>query len=195
MNKLICHALKSKTARAYVCAIAWVSLAFSAMANSVVYKCGQEITNQPDDPKLCQELNISQPTQIEGTRVQSGSHKVMGPSTMGASDLTESVKVQANGLSAGPSAEALGRKSQARTILEDEWQKLSAQYAELVQQYNHGKPPPLAGETIHQTNYQQRAMALKTQVQRVERDLQALQRELSRYGLQMTTPLSAATPK
>jgi hypothetical protein len=48
---------------------------------------------------------------------------------------------------------------------------------------------------MHQTNDPQRAMALKAQVQRMERDLQALQRELSRYGLQMASPLSAATSK
>jgi hypothetical protein len=150
----------------------------------VVYKCGQEITNQPIDPKLCQPLNISQPTQIEGTRVQTSSHKGVGAPVMGAS------VVQTGG-----STDSLERKAQARTILEDEWQKLSAQYAELVQQYNRGKPTPLAGETMHQTNDPQRGMALKAQIQRVERDLQALQRELSRYGLQMASPLSAATSK
>jgi hypothetical protein len=188
-------ALKRMIARSCLCATVLLSLAFSVMANQVVYKCGQEITNQPTDPKLCQTLNISQPTQIEGTRVQTSAQKGMGTVAMGASELTESAKAQASVVQAGPSAESVERKSQARTILEDEWQKLSTLYTELVQQYNHGHPTPLAGETIRQTSYQQRAMALKAQVQRLERDLQALQRELSRFGVSMTSPLSAATSK
>ncbi len=184
MNTHIYQGLERLAARSCLCAFVMLSLAFSATANQVVYKCGQEITNQPTDPKLCQPLNISQPTQIEGTRVQTSSHKGTGTAVMGDSVVQT-----------GPSAESLERKAQARTILEDEWRKLSAQYAELVQQYNRGKSTPLAGETMHQTNEPQRAMALKAQVQRMERDLQALQRELSRYGLQMASPLSAATSK
>ena len=195
MNKLICHALKSKTARSYVCAIAWVSLAFSSVANSVVYKCGQEITNQPTDPQLCQPLNISQPTQIEGTRVQTSSQQVTRTGGTGASDVVEAAKPPASGVPTGTSAESQERKAKARTILEDEWQKLSAQYAELVQQYNRGKQPLQSGETMHQSSDQQRVTALKTQVQRVERDLQALQRELSRYGVHMAIPLNSATQK
>lgn len=184
MNKYICPAMQGTSVRMCLGTFVLVSLALSATANQVVYKCGQEITNQPTDPKLCQPLNISQPTQIEGTRVQTSSHKGTGTAVMDASVVQT-----------GPAADSLERKAQARTILEDEWRKLSAQYAELVQQYNRGKSTPLAGETMHQTNDPQRAMALKAQVQRMERDLQALQRELSRYGLQMASPLSAATSK
>jgi hypothetical protein len=195
MNSHIAQAFKSTTSWSCLCALVLLSLAFSATANQVVYKCGQEITNQPTDPKLCQPLNISQPTQIEGTRVQTSSHKGVGAPVRGASDVTEAVKSQASVVQTGGSTDSLERKAQARTILEDEWQKLSAQYAELVQQYSRGKPTPLAGETMHQTNDPQRGMALKAQIQRVERDLQALQRELSRYGLQMASPLSAATSK
>jgi hypothetical protein len=87
----------------------------------------------------------------------------------------------------GSSVEAQDRQLQARTILEDEWQRLSVQYAELVQAYNRGQPMPLAGESVHQPNYQQRAQSLKVQLLRMERDMQALQRELSRYGKRMTT--------
>ena len=184
MNKYICPAMQGTTLRMCLGTFVLVSLAFSATANQVVYKCGQEITNQPTDPKLCQPLNISQPTQIEGTRVQTSSHKGTGTAVMDASVVQTA-----------PAAESLERKAQARTILEDEWRKLSAQYAELVQQYNRGKPPLQSGETMHQSSDQQRVTALKTQVQRVERDLQALQRELSRYGVHMAIPLNPATQK
>jgi hypothetical protein len=54
----------------------------------------------------------------------------------------------------------------------------------LVQLYNKGQPPLLAGESMHQANYQERVQALKVQLQRTERDMQALQRELGRHGKQ-----------
>lgn len=184
MNTHIDQAWQSITSRRCLSTLVLLTLAFCATANQVVYKCGQEITNQPTDLKQCQPLNISQPTQIDGTRVQTSYHKVTGTAVMDASVVQ-----------AVPSVESLERKAQARTILEDEWQKLSAQYAELVQQYNRAKPTTVSAETIHHANDPQRAMALKAQVQRVERDLQALQRELKRYGVQMASPVSAATSK
>ncbi|MEN9995866.1 MAG: hypothetical protein RL462_642 [Pseudomonadota bacterium] len=174
---------------------AFASFASVALADQAVYKCGQEITNQPLDPKLCQQLHISQPTQIEGTRVQTKAQKELATRTSGPSETSENARTQAAALQAGASFDSPDRKAQARTILEDEWQKMSAQYAELVHLYNRGQPTPLAGETTHQANYQQRAMALKVQLQRVERDLHALQRELSRYGIHMTSPLSTLKSK
>jgi hypothetical protein len=151
--------------------LALVLSANAALANQVVYKCGQEVTNQPADPNLCQALNISQPTQIEGTRVQPASE--IKPSQAATTQLNSS-------------SDAPDRKTQARTILEDEWRKLTNQYTELVHIYNQGQPTPLTGESIHQPSYQQRTLTLKAQLQRVERDLQALQRELGRYGVRMS---------
>ncbi|MEY3779049.1 MAG: hypothetical protein RL103_1257 [Pseudomonadota bacterium] len=195
MKSDICSAKQNTLMRECLGAFVVLSLSFSASANPVVYRCGQEITNQPTDPQLCQPLNISQPTQIEGTRVQTSSQQVTRTGGTGASDVVEAAKPPASGVPTGTSAESQERKAKARTILEDEWQKLSAQYAELVQQYNRGKPPLQSGETMHQSSDQQRVTALKTQVQRVERDLQALQRELSRYGVHMAIPLNPATQK
>lgn len=168
------------------CVLAFAMFLDVAVADQAVYKCGQEITNQPVDPKLCQQLNISQPTQIDGTRVQPTVQKVLGPSSTDKLEALDSTSMQPAVVQAGTANEASDRKVQARTILEDEWQKLTSQYTELVRNYNRGQPSPLPGESIHQPNYQQRTLALKSQLQRVERDLQALQRELSRYGVRMS---------
>jgi hypothetical protein len=168
----------------------WIALALNAqfaLADQAVYKCGQEITNQPIDPKLCQQLNISQPTQIDGTRVQPLVQKGTESRVSGKSETPETNPPQAATSLSTLTADAPDRKAQARTILEDEWQKLTTQYTELVHLYNRGQPTPLAGESLHQPNYQQRTLALKAQLQRVERDLQALQRELGRHGVRMST--------
>lgn len=169
-----------------LCLFALVLFAEVTFANQAVYKCGQEITNQPLDPKLCQQLNISQPTQIDGTRVQPLVQKGLNAISSDKSEASETSPLQVMPTQTGPMNEASDRKAQARTILEDEWQKLTDQYTELVRLYNRGQPSPLSGETVHQSSYQQRTLALKVQLQRVERDLQALQRELGRYGVRMS---------
>ena len=168
------------------CVLAFALFLDMAVAEQAVYKCGQEITNQPVDVNLCQQLNITQPTQIDDTRVQAMAQKGLVTRSTEKIEPSETTPPQAAAAQAGTANDASDRKVQARTILEDEWQKLTSQYTELVRNYNRGQPTPLAGESIHQTNYQQRTLALKSQLQRVERDLQALQRELSRYGVRMS---------
>ena len=176
--------------RFWLLLLAFASLAYGVLADQAVYKCGQEITNQPLDPKACQLLSISQPTQIVGTRVQAASNQNLVVSSSSDSDAVSTRALKTALVQTGVALEAQDRKAQARTILEDEWQKLSIQYAELVHLYNRGQPTPVAGETAHLSNYQQRVQTLKAQIQRVERDMQALQREIGRYGLR-TPPVAS----
>jgi hypothetical protein len=176
--------------RPWLLTLAFAFFANCAQADQAVYKCGQEITNQPLDLNVCQRLNTSQPTQIEGTRVQTNSKQERVVSSSVQSDLTPAAQLQATVTQAGSAHDSQDRKTQARTILEDELQKLSLQYAELVHLYNRGQPLILAGESIHQPSYQTRAQALYAQIQRTERDMQALQREINRYGKRMTTAIS-----
>ena len=146
-----------------------------ALADQAVYKCGQEITNQPNDPSQCQKLLISNPTQIEGTRVQNGQSPKTAP---GVSDkLVERI----SGTSSNPQ-DAHQRNAQARTILEDEWQKLSARHAELVWIFNGGQPALQEGESLQNPQYKRRAAEMQTQIERMARDLMALKRELTRHS-------------
>lgn len=183
-------AMRTKTSSILVTTLcAWLlgGLSFSAWASQTIYQCGQEITNQPHDPKLCQALRISQPTQIEGTRVQqvptptlksapSGGWSSPAPQPSGVGfDLSQS------------SGDASNRQVQMRTILEDEWQKLSVQYAELVRRSGGGQAAASAGEAKHASGDAQGAQDIKDQLQRLARDMQALQRELNRYGKPVPT--------
>ena len=146
-----------------------------AAAQQAVYKCGQEITNQPSDPTRCQKLLISSPTQIEGTRVQIGQ----------ASKPLNSASVAAVERPVNPSSQAqdsLQRNAQARTILEDEWQKLSDRYAEMVRNFNGGQPALMAGETLQHPQYKRRTAEMQVQIERMARDMLALNRELARYA-------------
>ena len=151
-----------------MCAV-WVG---HLSAEQVVYKCGQALTNLPDRPEVCQKLEIANSTQIEGTRVQNFKqiHTV---------SKAKEVQVESTPVVLTSPQEVHQRHAQARTILEDERQKLLSQHAELVRNYKQDQP-----------NFQPNE-AIKTNLLRIERDLQALSRELARYG----APMSSAQAK
>ncbi len=163
-----------------------------ALANSAIYKCGQEVTNQPLDPKLCQKLETSAAVQIEGTRVQSlptgqtPQQLSAGVQNKGAVSNSNTSSGTPIGVAITP-AEQQQRQVQSRTILEDEWQKLSAQYADMVRIYKQGQPALIPGESAQSDSYKQRVQDMKLQLQRLERDKVALQRELSRYTKNLPT--------
>ena len=133
------------------------------LAEQAVYKCGQELTNLPKNPELCQKLEISNLTQIEGTKVQNS------PSFNSA---FKSKEAQVEGMPVAQTSpqDVHQRSTQARTILEDERQKLLKRQAELVQNHKQSQPDG------------QREAVFKTNLQRIERDLQSLSRELARYA-------------
>ena len=151
-----------------------------AAAQQAVYKCGQEITNQPADPSQCQKLLISSPTQIEGTRAQNGQ-----PAKPMSAGPVSAVERQVNSPIATP--ENLQRNVQARTILEDEWQKLSERYAEMVRNFNGGQPALMSGETLQHPQYKRRTAEMQVQIERMARDMLALNREMARYAPNMAT--------
>ena len=134
------------------------------MAEQAVYKCGQELTNLPKNPELCQKLEISTPTQIEGTRVQNSSN-------FNSSFKSKEAQVESTPVAQTNPQDVHQRNTKARTILEDERQKLLKQQAELVQNHKQSQPD------------RQREAVFNTNIQRIERDLQALSRELARYAV------------
>jgi hypothetical protein len=151
-----------------------------AMADQAVYKCGQEITNQPNDPSQCQKLLISNPTQIEGTRVQNG----QSPKPVSAVSGTAAERIS---IPPTKPQDALQRNVQARTVLEDEWQKLSAKHAEMVRVFNGGQPALQEGESLQNPQYKRRVADMQIQIERMARDLMALKRELSRHTSQLAS--------
>jgi hypothetical protein len=117
---------------------------------------------------------MSNPTQIEGTRVQNGQSPKPVPVVSG-------IAVERISITPNNSQDALQRNAQARTVLEDEWQKLSARHAEMVRVFNGGQPALQEGESLENAQYKRRASEMQTQIERMSRDLMALKRELSRH--------------
>lgn len=175
------HKFSSNIWPRFIACAVW-GIVFSVSAQHAVYKCGQEITNQPTDSQRCERLSLSQPTQIEGTRVQQMAPVQSTRTNNGPADILPTARSQDTVPHPSLSPDPNNRKVQARTILEDELQKLSAKYAELVQANKQGRPGPFPGGATQSADDLSRANELKVQLQRVERDMQALQRELSRHG-------------
>ena len=79
------------------------------------------------------------------------------------------------------------RDQEARRILEAELQSQQLKLSELQKAYNNGHPDYLGSEHnvgggINQQKYLDRVAAMKNQMTLVEANIQALQRELQRYG-------------
>ncbi|NNM64789.1 MAG: hypothetical protein HKL99_09305 [Burkholderiales bacterium] len=85
-----------------------------------------------------------------------------------------------------PSTQA-ERDAEARRILEAELQSQQLKLQELLKSYDNGHPSYLGNEHnvgggINQQKYLDRVAAMKNQIALTEANIQALQRELQRYG-------------
>ncbi|WP_291916470.1 hypothetical protein [Limnohabitans sp.] len=174
------------------------SAALSAQAQQAVYRCGQEYTNAPRDPALCEPLAPQAITVISGTRptpspaaaavpapVPTAVPRRSTPTEPGAAALelagqprTPSVPVRT------PDVQQSERDAQARTILMQELDKARAQLAQLVQSYNQGEPEKWAAETRNHQKYLDRVAGMLAAIERTERDIDSLQRELARRPVQ-----------
>ena len=147
----------------------------AASAQDRIWRCGNEYTNQPGDPKArgCKPVEGGNLTVIEGLKPQAGSRPATNPFRSGVGSARGDVE-RVDG------AEQRARDSDARAILEAELRKAESRLAELNQEYRGGdlerRPEELRNPQLHQ----QRAATLKDQVARAEADVAALRRELAR---------------
>jgi hypothetical protein len=131
----------------------------AALAQQPVFRCGQEYTNAPVDPTGCERLAGQAVTVIPGTRVQVGTT----PAVSEASPSSPSVaKVE--------SASQKQRDDMARAIVSVELDKARQRHAELQLQYRKAQQPT---DSAAQSQ-------LKAAIDRTQRDIDSLQRELDR---------------
>ena len=160
-----------------------------AQAQQAVYRCGQEYTNAPREPALCEPLAPQAITVINGTRPAIQPQASTAAAVPTRSAPSEPVATAPN--AAGqprtsavptrlPDVQQSERDGQARTILMQELDKARAQLAQLVHSYNQGEPEKWAAETRNHQKYLDRVAEMKAAIERTERDIDSLQRELSR---------------
>ncbi|MBP6244888.1 MAG: hypothetical protein KA411_04415, partial [Limnohabitans sp.] len=148
---------------------------------AVIYRCGTEYTNAPRDMTQCERLTEQAVTVISGLRPSSARTSVMADAP-GVDELRTKTEP------ARPVTALQGERDvQARTILDQELQRVQKQHQGLVQEYKQGAPVKWASEQAAPHKYQDRVTALKAAIDRAERDIDSLQRELAHRPLAMKT--------
>ena len=183
MDKLRLHShgfCMSQHVTMVVCAavaLTWSGWAHQALAQEAVYRCGHEYTNAPRDVRQCERIVPQAITVITGTRPAPA--RIVGSTSNDARTGTEALRPTTT-----PQAE---RDLHARTIVSHELDKARQQLTVLVQEYNDGEPVKWATESRNHQKYLDRVAALKASIERTQRDIDSLQRELDRRPVVATT--------
>lgn len=153
-----------------------------AQAQSPIYRCGNEYTNNPGNAQArgCRLVEGGNLTIVEGTRpaAAAGGSAVDGrpgtaaPKANGARNPGERVD----------SGEQRARDSDARQILTTELRRAEERLSDLREEYNNGQPERLASERSNPQRYQERVADLKARLERAESDVAGIQRELGRLA-------------
>ncbi|MFM7026637.1 MAG: hypothetical protein ACKOWC_11365 [Limnohabitans sp.] len=131
------------------------------VAQQPIYRCGQLYTNVPADPARCQPVTSHAVTVISGTRVQTYGGTPAARSTA-APQMKAEAKVETGG--------QRQRDDMARAIVVAELDKVRQRHQSLELEYRQAPA---------EDNGSRRAQ-LKAAVERSQRDIESLQRELER---------------
>lgn len=142
-----------------------------ASAQTKIFRCGNSYTNDEAQAKAmgCKAVEGGNVTVVQGTRVNGGA----APSAA----VRPVVAPAGSRVDAG---DQKARDGEARAILEAELKKAEAKRAELLKEYNNGEPEKLGPETKNHQKYLDRVAELKAAIERSERDIEGLTREISR---------------
>ena len=147
-----------------------------------VYRCGHEYTNAPLDASRCELLAPQAVTVIPGTRVQSHAPAVPPPGATPAAG----VQPLPPGGAAGATQQQ--RDDMARSVLTAELEQARQRHARLLEDYQQGERARTPEEIQNPHKHQQHLARLKAAVERSQRDIDSLQRELVRRPTASNTP-------
>lgn len=142
----------------------WLCLANGVLAQQPVFRCGQAYTNVPQDPERCERLVPQAITVIPGGRAQN----LPGPAPGQA-------------LPAAATVPQTPRDGMARQILLAELEQARLRHEQLLAQYR--RPDGLSEASEAQQAAapgQDRVRRLQAALERSQRDIDSLQRELAR---------------
>ncbi|MFM2112026.1 MAG: hypothetical protein RLZZ271_686 [Pseudomonadota bacterium] len=152
-----------------ICAVSLLS--HGVWAQSRIYRCGNEYTNNPSQDQL-RNCKL-----IEGgnlTVVQSG--KSAGP----AKTAKPEGKSASPSKAPEPAPEQKARDGDTKAILESELSKAEQKRAELLKEYNNGEPEKQGPEHRNHQKYLDRVSELRSNIDRTESDIASIKRELAR---------------
>jgi hypothetical protein len=149
-----------------------LAVAASAFAQTAIFRCGNTYTNDKAEAqaKGCKLVEGGNVTVVQGTKVN-GANKAVNVATAPQTAASPQ-RVDSN--------EQKARDSDARAILEAELKKAEARHAELLKEWNNGEPEKLGPEHRNHQKYLDRVAELKASIERNEKDIAGLRRELGR---------------
>lgn len=157
--------------------IPFVALVFAAGASAQgkIFRCGNTYTNDEAQAKAlnCKLVEGGNVTVVQGTKVN-GAAASTAATTRVATSPANAPKVDAG--------EQKARDSDAKAILEAELKKAEARQAELQKEFNNGEPEKLGPEHRNHQKWLDRVAELRAAIERNEKDIAGLKRELGRNG-------------
>ena len=160
-----------------------LATAGAALAQDVIYRCGNEYTNNVSHAKAkgCKPVDGSGVTVIHGTRPSAASS---GGGAAAPAKPRPAAPASAATASPAPvrsdNTAQKARDSDARAILQTELNKAQTKLTELKTEYNDGNPVRSALELRNPQGYPERVEKLKADVKRQESDVAGIRRELDR---------------
>lgn len=149
------------------------------LAQSPIYRCGNEYTNNPGNAQArgCRLVDGGNLTIVESVRPPAATP---APASSGATP-SRNGSARTSGERVD-GAEQRARDSDARQILDAELRRAEDRLSDLREEYNQGKPTPLASERSHPQRYDERVNDLKSRIERAEADVAGIKRELARLS-------------
>jgi hypothetical protein len=152
--------------------LAAIAFAAVASAQTTIYRCGNSYTNDRAEAqaKNCKAVEGGNITVVQGTR----------PNVTASGNRNTSVATAGSGERRIESGDQKARDNEARSILEAELKKAEARQAELAREFNNGEPEKLGPEHRNHQKYLDRVADMKAAIERNEKDIAGLKRELDR---------------
>jgi hypothetical protein len=161
------------------------ALAFAApgLAQTKIFRCGNTYTNDEAQARAqnCKLVEGGNVTVVTGTRVNGGAAAASeGTRTRRSENVATAPQSAGSGGQRVDAGEQKARDNDARAILEAELKKAEARQSELLQEYNNGDPEKLGPEHRNHQKFLDRVAELKAAIERNEKDIAGLKRELGR---------------
>lgn len=148
-----------------------------AFAQSTIYRCGNEYTNDATDAKArgCKVLIGGNVTVIQTAKKSNNSN------TNNSTVISPKSNNNASNTPRVDDSDQRARDSDAKLILESELRKTEQKLEQLKKEYNNGEPEKMTSETKNNQKYLDRIVDMRSQILRTENDIAGIKRELNRF--------------
>lgn len=148
-----------------------------AFAQSTIYRCGNEYTNDATDAKArgCKVLIGGNVTVIQTAKKSNNSN------TNNSTVISPKSNNNASNTPRVDNLDQRARDSDAKLILESELRKTEQKLEQLKKEYNNGEPEKMASEVKNNQKYLDRIVDMRAQMLRTENDIAGIKRELNRF--------------